>query len=322
MSASADVSNTVQEPPKKKRKKDKNQFWLVKVPVWVAEEWFDERKYPNGSQLGELYVTPNETDKSKRSMKLEVTRPPRPITTSATNQHPNGGGLLGDPSGNSKFQSTLKQFDVPIPTQFKMEERKPRERVNVKHGELKVMGKDRLLVFHDKPAFPVGSKVEALDNSRNNGMAFDSEDDNDDDVDMNSNANGAKSGNGKNGKNSKNALSSTIKGYAKGEIKEINDDRTFTVEFTKTKKQRYKCPERDIRFQDPSEAARANRCKIWGMVNSEIDVSPVWTPQYRQYLQIRSMKKSFQQFRRCILHTFCRYTLCTEICGKKILAPN
>merc|ERR1712048_803117 len=84
------------------------------------------------------------------------------------------------------------------------------------------------------------------------------------------------------------------KGYAKGEIKEINDDRTFTVEFSKTKKQRYKTPERDIRFQDPTEATRANRCKILSIVKSEIDVSPVWTPQYRQYLQIRSMKKSFQ----------------------------
>jgi len=279
------ATTAVQEPPKKKRKKDKNQFWLVKVPVWVAEEWFDDRKYPNGSQLGELYVMPDDTNKTKKkSMKLEVTRP-HPMTSTP---NPHSGGLL-DPSGNNKFESSLKQFDVPIPTQFKMEQRKDRERVNVKHGELKVMGKDRLLVFHDKAAFPVGSKVEALDNSRNNGIAMDS-DDEDDDVDMNSK--GAKGQNGKNGK--KSSLSSTIKGYAKGEIKEINDDRTFTVEFTKTKKQRYNVPERDIRFQDPSEALRANRCKILSIVNAEIDVSPVWTPQYKEYLQIRSMKKSFQ----------------------------
>merc|ERR1712228_714644 len=147
---------------------------------------------------------------------------------------------------------------------------------------------DKLLVFHDKPPFPVGSKVEALDTSRNhrgrNSNAMET-DDGDDDADEDTDKKTKKK------KNSK-GVSSTIKGYAKGVIAEINDDRTFTVDFTG--KQRYNVPARDIRFSDPNEAARANKCKIYGVVNGEMDVTPIWTPQYQQFLHIRSMKKSAQ----------------------------
>ena len=108
--------------------------------------------------------------------------------------------------------------------------------------------------------------------------------DEDEDDDMGSNKN-----------KKKNETTASIKGYAKGVIKEINDDRTFTVEFKKSKKQRYNVPERDIRFEDAQQAQRANKCKILGIVNGEMDVTPEWTPQYKQFLQLRSMKKSFQQ---------------------------
>ena len=67
------------------------------------------------------------------------------------------------------------------------------------------------------------------------------------------------------------------------------------MEFNKTKKQRYQVPERDIRFIDPVEANKANKCKIQGVVTGEMDVMPVWSKQYKDYLQIRAMKISAQK---------------------------
>eukprot|EP01083_Nonionella_stella_P279158 949623_1 len=196
-------------------------------------------------------------------MKLEVTRP-----------HPQ---INNNRNDNYKYKHN--QFDnIPIPSQFKMDQRAQRNRVNVKHGELTITGQDKLLVFHDKPPFPVGSHVEALDNSRN---INNNNNNNNEDIDIKM-------------KDKKDVNAVTIKGYNKGIIKEINNDRTFTVQFNKTKKQRYKVPERDIRFENPQEAARANKCKIMGVVNGEMDVTPQWTPQYKKYLQLRSMKRAFQ----------------------------
>eukprot|EP01083_Nonionella_stella_P010240 29243_1 len=266
-------SNEVKKPPKKKRKKGKSNFWLVKIPNWLHDEWFDDTKYPNCSRLGELYVIPDQKDSSKKTMKLEVTRP-HPQNPSKSSLH----------DRNHHRNNPLKQFEnIPIPTHFKMEQREARHRVNVMHGELKVTGQDKLLVFHDKPPFPVGSHVEALDNSRNTNSHMMRDQDEDDDIKMSSKK-----------KKAKNLSMSAMKGYAKGEVKEINDDRSFTVQFSKTKKVRYKVPERDIRFENPQEAQRANKCKIWGMVNGEMDVTPQWTPQYSKFLQLRSMKKAFQ----------------------------
>ena len=209
----------------------------------------------------------------------------------------------------NEINNPLKQFEnVPIPTHFKVDQRDKRFRVNVKHGELKQLDLDKLLVFQDKPAFPVGSNVEALDNSRNNNQSLfggsdgDNDDDDDDDNDNNQDIDikmNDKNGSNKNKKNNKkdkkNGLTVQIKGYAKGIVKEVNNDRTFTVEFNKTKKQRYQVPEKDIRFIDPNEAIRANKCKIHGVITGEMDVSPLWTEQYKDYLQIRAIKKSMQK---------------------------
>ena len=127
--------------------------------------------------MAELFIIPK-GDKDKKDMKLEITRPPPSINTNTkTNNF----------SMNDNYNDPLKQFEnIPIPSQFKVDERDKRYRVNVKHGELQKLDPDKLLVFHDKPAFPVGSKVEALDNSRNNnrsafGSDIDEEDENEDD---------------------------------------------------------------------------------------------------------------------------------------------
>ena len=227
-------------------------------------------------------------------MKLEITAPP-PSMNNAMNQSKYS--MSND--ALSFRNNPLKQFEnIPIPAKFKVDERDKRYRVNVKHGELQKLDPDKLLVFHDKPAVPVGSKVEALDNSRNNNQSsFGSDDEDeeneDDDIKMKDN----KNKNGKNGKKKgDNSTLATIKGYAKGVIKEINNDRTFTVEFNKTKKQRYQVPERDIRFIDPQEANKANKCKIQGVITGEMDVQPQWTKQYKDYLQIRAMKISAQKY--------------------------
>ena len=63
-------TNTIQEPPKKKRKPNKSKFWLVKVPTWVHDEWFDDKKYQPGARLAELYIiTKDKHDKKKKDMK-------------------------------------------------------------------------------------------------------------------------------------------------------------------------------------------------------------------------------------------------------------
>ena len=137
----------IKQPPKKKRKR--GNFWLVKVPVWVAEQWFDDTKYPNGSRLGELYVSPDAADPNKKSMKLELTQPLKRSKTN--NNHNYNNYSMAD---DSSFNKTVDQFkDIPIPPVFKMEQRESRNRVNVKHGSLKVLGKDQLLVFHDVISF-------------------------------------------------------------------------------------------------------------------------------------------------------------------------
>eukprot|EP00486_Rosalina_sp_Unknown_P002568 CAMPEP_0201568002 /NCGR_PEP_ID=MMETSP0190_2-20130828/8817_1 /ASSEMBLY_ACC=CAM_ASM_000263 /TAXON_ID=37353 /ORGANISM="Rosalina sp." /LENGTH=440 /DNA_ID=CAMNT_0047988641 /DNA_START=13 /DNA_END=1335 /DNA_ORIENTATION=+ len=287
-------TSTVQEPPKKKRKKEKSNYWLVKIPTWVADEWFNDKKYQPGARLAELYIIPKGNG-DKKDMKLEITRPPPSMNNNAmkTNNYSS--------MNESSFRNNpLKQFEnIPIPSQFKVDERDKRYRVNVKHGELQKLDPDKLLVFHDKPAFPVGSKVEALDNSRNShnrssfGSDNDEDDENEDDDIKMKDKNGKNKNKNKKNKNDNSTLA-TIKGYAKGSIKEINNDRTFTVEFNKTKKQRYQVPERDIRFIDPQEANKANKCKIQGVVTGEMDVQPQWTKQYKDYLQIRAMKISAQ----------------------------
>lgn len=275
MATDANTNSAQQPPPKKKRKR----YHLIKVPNWVANEWFgDNSKHVNGARVGELYVTTSE-DKKKTTMKLELTQPLK-----QTQSHNNNSNNYVAPSPMDKWN------DIPIPSSFKMEQRQSRNRVNVKHGSLTQLGKDKLLIFHDRPPFPIGSEVEALDNSRNTNM-----DNEDDDIAQSKLANKSKK---------RKNVSSSIKGYAKGVIKEINDNRTFTVEFSKSKKQRYNVPERDIRFADLQNCQRANKCKLLGQVIAEIDVTPEWTPQYKEFLALRSMKKSFQQF--VPLH---RYTL-------------
>eukprot|EP00484_Ammonia_sp_Unknown_P020131 CAMPEP_0197035266 /NCGR_PEP_ID=MMETSP1384-20130603/13123_1 /TAXON_ID=29189 /ORGANISM="Ammonia sp." /LENGTH=435 /DNA_ID=CAMNT_0042465311 /DNA_START=22 /DNA_END=1329 /DNA_ORIENTATION=+ len=284
-------NNAVKEPPKKKRKKDNPKYWLVKVPTWVAEEWFNDKKYPRMARVAELYVLPP-TEDGKREMKLEITRSQHMLNSSG-NLHAQQHSHL---HGNSLNNNPLKQFeDIPIPTQLKMEERPKRNRVNVKHGELKVLGQDKLLLFQDKPAFMVGSRVEALDDSNQHHISSDLDDDEDDDLQMKDKNSGNKNSKTKKGadKDSKGTLTA-IKGYRRGVIKEINDDRTFTVEFDKTKKIRYTVPERDIRFLDETEKLKANKCKVQAVISSEMDISPQWTPQYKEFLQLRAMKKSVQ----------------------------
>jgi len=210
-------------------------------------------------------------------MKLELTRP-----------HP---------------ANTVNSKDIPIPTQFKMEQRPQRKRTNVKHGTLTELKDDKLLVFHDKPSFPVGSHVEALDNSRNRHSDIYHHDDEEE--------------KDKKTKNKKKNMSlCAIKGYSKGVIKEINNDRTFTVEFNKTKKRRYKVPERDIRFEDIQESQRANKCKIWGTVNGEMDMMPIWTKEYKQFLTLRSMQK-FSQHTMKIKHKVNKFGESEEVRQKE-----
>ena len=170
--AAPNTNSTIQEPPKKKRKKEKSKYWLVKIPTWIAEEWFNDKKYQSGARLGDLYILPSKDGKGKKEMKLEITAPP---PQRITNSNHNTSDLHDKNNPLKAFQ------DIPIPSSLKMDERDKRTRINVKHGELKTLGQDKLLVFHDKPTFPVGSKVEALDNSRNshNQSAFNSDDEED-----------------------------------------------------------------------------------------------------------------------------------------------
>merc|ERR550539_1947727 len=113
----------IKQPPKKKRKR--GNFWLVKVPNWIADEWFDDTKYPNGARLGELYVSPNATDPNKKSMKLELTQPPLKRSKTSKHHNYNHYTMADDPS--SAFKRQVNQFkDIPIPPLFKMEQRETR----------------------------------------------------------------------------------------------------------------------------------------------------------------------------------------------------
>lgn len=252
------ISST-QQPPKKKRKK--STYWLVKIPRWLGDEWFNDNKYQPGTQLGQFCAVPrDDTNTDELDIKLQISNPPSPINPKTQTSN-----------------SSVKQLEyIPIPSHFRMDEREKRHRINVKHGELQKLGADKLLLFHDKPSFPIGSKVEAFDASRLDQNHNDT-DEEDDDIIMNKKS------------------TNTFNGYAKGVIKGINNDRTYTVEFDESHQQRYQVPEKDIRFIDAQQAKKANKCKLQGIIKSEMDVQPEWNKRYQDYLQKRAMNDKFCQ---------------------------
>lgn len=121
-------------------RKSKGSTWvLVKVPKWVADEWFDDSKYANETTLG--YLT-GELANLQDLKRLEQTK-----------------------IGNSHLiiEKGPGQLDIQIPNKLNVRKLKKNEKALYKHGRYMDQGtaKTSSLIFESTEEFTIGHTVKA-----------------------------------------------------------------------------------------------------------------------------------------------------------------
>jgi len=123
----------------KKTKKRKNQYWLVKVPKYVTEEWWSDEKFPKGSVVGKIKITKSFAKSETGEMQLPE------MALNIETKSP------VDPS-----------ITINVPDELKLVQIKDAKRYVLKYGKRILKDSEKKLVFTDRPMFPEGSIVDAV----------------------------------------------------------------------------------------------------------------------------------------------------------------
>lgn len=132
-----------------KAKKKNTKYFVVKIPKFLADEWWDNNKYPVGSGtnqhtlLGRMYDMNDKKNKSSNN----------------NNDKLASLNVVVNPTNYMRHQKELYES---IPLEFRLKQRPPKRRRNTKHGEVVDAGADSLLIFNDKPEFGENDDVEVL----------------------------------------------------------------------------------------------------------------------------------------------------------------
>jgi len=123
----------------KKPKKRKNQYWLVKVPKYVTEWWWNDEKFPKGSVVGKIKITKSFAKSDTGEMQL----PEMALNIKRVSPV--------DPS-----------ITINIPDELKLVQIKDAKRYMLKYGKRILKDPEKKLVFTDRPMFPEGAIVNAV----------------------------------------------------------------------------------------------------------------------------------------------------------------
>ena len=251
----------MEEPPNKKQRTNDNKtnkvYMVVRLPKWLNDEWWNDNngqpKHLPNSELGKIYLIPknnNNNNNKIHSTNFDDFKVRMNINT---------------------YKKSKNSDELNIPTKFEFKKRGTRNRMNVKHGELKKFDKNQLLIFTDKPAFAIEQEIEGLDTQY-----------------INNNKN----------KRSRKAKYESIfnnKQFRKGKITHINNDRTYTIEFDNGHERR-NVPETDIRTlnrNDP-KSIKQDKCKKKAMATVEFDILPIKTKEYFKYFAQKTKAMTFK----------------------------
>lgn len=125
---------------KKGGKKGGKKYYLVKVPKFIAQSWWDPQKYPPHSNLGTLQYMGAKKMKGGQTEKAHMK-----LTVNVNDPH-----YPGKPRMNATPNGGMVEAPLKIPSELNVSEKKSRTVSRFKHDRYQDKEEVKLLVFSEK----------------------------------------------------------------------------------------------------------------------------------------------------------------------------